>query len=157
MNRVKFITRTSVLLALTIAFQNLKLGQLVTGSLVNAILYISTSLVSWSSGVLIGAITPWIALLVGILKPALGPAVPFIMLGNAILALVFYSLKDKNFFIAVGAASCIKFLVLYISTQFLINLNPVIASALQFPQLITALIGGFIAFIITSILKSVRE
>lgn len=153
MNRVKFVTRTAVILALTVVFQSLKLGQLVTGSLVNASLFISGCMMGWLSGVLIGSVTPWIALLIGILKPALAPAVPFIMLGNAVLVLVFCSLKDKNFFVAVGVASCTKFLVLYISTRFLISLNPVIVTALQFPQLITALIGGFVALIITSILK----
>lgn len=153
MDKVKFVTRTAVLLALTVVFQSLKLGQLVTGSLVNAILFISACMIGWSSGALIGSITPLVALLIGILKPALAPAVPFIMLGNAILVLVFCSLKDKNFLVAVVVASCAKFLVLYISTRFLISLNPVIVTALQFPQLLTAFIGGSVALIITSILK----
>lgn len=155
MTKVKLITRTAVLLALTIALQGLRLGQLATGSLVNSMLYISTCIIGWPSGVFIGCVTPWIALLFGILKPALAPAVLFIMISNAVLVLTFSIIKDRSYIIAVIVASCAKFLTLYISTEFLIKLKPVVVTALQFPQLITALIGGIIAFIVVSILKSI--
>jgi hypothetical protein len=118
--KVRQITRTALLLALAVAFQGLKLGQFFTGPLVNAVLYISAFEVGWPSGVIIGAITPLIALLVGILKPVLAPAIPFIMLGNALLVLVFWKFRNFNSFIAVIAASTVKFGVLYISTAFLL-------------------------------------
>jgi hypothetical protein len=133
--KVRFITRTAFLLALTVAFQGLKLGQFFTGPLVNAVLYISAYAVGWPAGMIIGAITPWIALLVGILKPVLAPAVPFIMLGNVLLVFVFYILRNFNSYIAVVVASIVKFGVLYISTTFLLGLNPTVTSALQMPQL----------------------
>ena len=152
--KIKFITRTAILLALTVAFQSLKLGQFFTGPLVNAVLFISACAVGWPAGVVIGAVTPWIALLVGILKPVLAPAVPFIMLGNAVLVVVFSFLKPFNSYVAVLASSISKFGVLYLATRFLLHLNPRISSALQFPQLITAFVGGVLALIVISALNS---
>lgn len=152
--RIKFLTRTAILLALTVAFQSLKLGQFFTGPLVNAVLFISACTVGWQAGVFIGAITPWIALLVGILKPVLAPAVPFIMLGNALLVIVFSFLKPLNSYMAVLVSSVSKFGILYIATRFLLHLNPNISYALQLPQLITALIGGALALIVISVLNS---
>lgn len=154
-NNIKFITRTAVLLALTVAFQGLKLGQFITGPLVNAVLYISTSTVGMLSGVVIGAVTPWVALLVGILKPALAPVVPFIMLGNALLAIVFSLVRPINRYLAIVVASITKFCILYGATKFLLSLKPPIAQAMQFPQLITAVIGGILAIIVLSVLNSI--
>ncbi|MDI3480887.1 MAG: hypothetical protein PWQ97_542 [Tepidanaerobacteraceae bacterium] len=153
-SRIKSITRTAILLALTVVFQSLKLGQFFTGPLVNAVLLISACAIGWPSGVVIGAATPWIALLVGILKPVLAPAVPFIMIGNALLVIVFYFLKPLNSYIAVLASAVIKFGVLYVATRFILHLNPSVSSALQFPQLITAIVGGFLALIVISALNS---
>lgn len=152
--KIKLITRTALLLALTIAFQSLKFGQFFTGPLVNAVLLISAYTVGWPSGVIIGAATPWIALLVGILKAALAPAIPFIMLGNALLVIVFYFLKPLNSYLAVLVSAFIKFGVLYIATMYILHLNPAVSSALQFPQLITAMVGGFLALIVISALNS---
>lgn len=154
-DKIKLITRTALLLALTVAFQGIKLGQFVTGPLVNAVLYISAYAVGWPGGIFIGAVTPWIALLTGILKPALAPAVPFIMLGNALLVVGFSLLNTFNSYVAVLCASVVKFLILYVSTRFLLQLNPAIASALQLPQLVTALIGGALAMIVISALNSI--
>lgn len=152
--KIKLITRTALLLALTIAFQSLRFGQFLTGPLVNAVLLISACAVGWPAGVIIGAATPWIALLVGILKPVLAPAVPFIMIGNALLVVVFYFLKPFNSYIAVLASAFIKFGALYIATRYLLHLNPAVSSALQFPQLITAIVGGLLALIVISALNS---
>lgn len=151
-NKVRFITRTAFLLALTVAFQSLKMGQFVTGPLVNAVLYISSYIIGWPAGVLIGAFTPWIAFIVGILKPAMAPAIPFIMIGNSLLVVVFYLLKSKNAIVAIVTASVAKFACLYFATRFLLELNPKLVTALQFPQLITAVIGGVLALIVISAL-----
>jgi len=89
----KIFTRTAILLALTLAFQMLKLPQPMTGPAVNAMLFISTAAVGIWGGVIIGALTPWIAFINGILNPVLAPAIPFIMLGNAVLCIVFGLVK----------------------------------------------------------------
>jgi len=153
-SKIKIITRTALLLALTVAFQSIKLGQFFTGPLVNAVLLISACAVGWPAGMFIGAVTPWIALLVGILQPVLAPAVPFIMIGNALLVIVFSFLKPLNSYVAVLASSISKFGILYIATRFLLHLNTAVSSALQLPQLITALVGGFLALIVISALNA---
>jgi len=55
---VQFITRTAILLALTMIFQSFRAPQLVTGTLVNGMLLISAGYVGMWSGVIIGLFTP---------------------------------------------------------------------------------------------------
>ena len=75
---LKFFTH-AILLALTLAFQMLKLPQPMTGPAVNAMLFISTAAVGIWGGVIIGTPTmdclyKWNS------EPCLAPAIPFIML-----------------------------------------------------------------------------
>lgn len=81
-NLVRWMARTGVLLALTLAFESLKLGGAFTGPLVNAALFVAAVVVGIGGGVFIDALTPWVALAVGILKPPLAPAVPFYHAGQ---------------------------------------------------------------------------
>lgn len=151
---LRFLTRTAVLLALTLAFQSLKLSQAFTGPAVNAMLFIAAATVGMGGGALIGLITPWVALSVGILKPVLAPAVPFIMLGNASLVVVYGLARRLNDYLAILAASLVKFLILFGAVRFVLELNPKVSAALQFPQLFTALGGGAIALVVLKVLKA---
>jgi hypothetical protein len=119
---IRYLARTALLLALTLAFQSLRLGQAFTGPLVNAALFTATAVVGIAGGVFIGAVTPWVALAVGILKPVLAPAVPFIMLGNASLVATTGLLWQRNRYLAVAAASLVKFAVLGGSVRYLLHL-----------------------------------
>jgi uncharacterized membrane protein len=56
------LTRTALLLALTIAIQYLALPAPVTGPMVNFMLALSVLLVGTAAGVFVGSVTPWIAL-----------------------------------------------------------------------------------------------
>ena len=79
---VNWITRTAILMAMTLAFQVVfKLPQPLTGPVVNMFLYLSVILVGMWSGAVIGLATPVIAWMAGIM--AVGPLVPVIQLGNA--------------------------------------------------------------------------
>lgn len=151
---LKFMTRTAILLALTIAFQAAKLPQTFTGPAVNAMLFVAASVVGIGGGVLIGTITPAVALAVGILKPVLAPAVPFVMIANASLVVSYGLLQRSNQCLGIVVAAVIKFLVLFIATQYILVLSPKISVALQFPQLLTALIGGLAAFLILKALRA---
>jgi len=153
LNPVRYLARTALLLALTLAFQSLRLGQAFTGPLVNAALFTATAVVGIAGGVFIGAVTPWVALAVGILKPVLTPAVPFIMLGNASLVATTGLLWRRNRYLAVAAASLVKFAVLGGSVRYLLHLNPKVAAALGLPQLFTALAGGAIAILAVALLE----
>ena len=128
-------------------------SQWYTGPVVNALLLLTAVLVGTPEAIVIGLIPGVVALSSGLLPVALAPVLPFIMLGNALFILVFYYLKKTNFFAAIIAASIIKFTFLHTMTIFVISglLSKKIAASaavmMSWPQLITALAGGLIAWI----------
>ncbi len=152
---LKMLTRTAILLALTVAFQSLALPQPVTGPLVNAALFTSAGIVGVVSGILIGAITPWIAYAVGTMR--LAPALPVIMAGNISLVLVFGLLFRRNRYVAAVAAAVTKWLVMTagVKTILLPSVKvpaPVVTSLTIF-QLWTALGGAVLALAVLTALK----
>ncbi|NPV53766.1 MAG: ECF transporter S component [Firmicutes bacterium] len=157
---VKFITQTAVLLAITLAVQMLGLPQPFTGPAVNAMLLLTCIYVGIAGGVIVGLLTPWIAFLRGILAPPLAPMIPFIMLGNAVLVIVFglarrfwgKGVAGSAAGIVIGAI--VKYLVLSSAVRFLVEVPPKIAVAMQTPQLVTALVGGVAALVIERALNA---
>lgn len=147
------ITKTGLLLAATIVLQLAGLPQPFTGPAVNMMLYISTLAVGIGAAVLIGCLTPVVAFTRGILPPPLAPAIPFIALGNAVLSVVYGILYPRSRLLAVLAASLFKYLLLAGAVRFLIQVPPGAAVALQTPQLLTALAGGALAWLLHSPLK----
>jgi len=141
---IRTITRLALLLALTLAIQAFRLPTVVTGPLVNFMLILTTILTGTIGGVFVGFITPWIALLAGILAAPLAPAVPFIMAGNAVYCLIFGLLKKTKtgMWLAVLPASVVKFCVIGGAASYLLELPAPLTQVLLFPQLINALIGG---------------
>jgi len=155
---VRWLTRTAVLLALTLAVQSLGLPQWFTGPLVNAFLLLASLVSGIGSGVLVGLLTPWIALLRGILPPPLAPMVPFIMLGNALLVIIFSLVRRKKevlwlSIVALVLAALGKYLLLSQAVRYLVEVPPRVTQAMQVPQLLTALGGGAIALSIERVLK----
>ncbi len=150
---IKWISRTAFLLAIALVFQMGGFPQFITGPLVNTVLYLAAVIVGWQGGILIGIFTPIIAAMRGILPPPLAPLIPFIALGNAILVILFFWLKSKNNILAIIIASSAKFLILVSAVKILVQVPPAIAQMMSFPQLITALVGGFIALLIVKIFK----
>ena len=154
-SKIKFITRTGILLALALVVQMGGFPQPVTGPLINTVLYLAALLVNGWSGAMIGIFTPAIAFFRGILPPPLAPMIPFIALGNAVLALVFAWMMKKNQILAVVVASVIKYIVLSAAVGFIVSVPGKIAQMMGLPQLITALVGGGIALIVFKALKSI--
>jgi hypothetical protein len=149
---VLFITRTAILMALTLVIQMMGMPQYATGPLVNTMLYIASVFVGILGGVAIGLITPVIAFWRGILPAPLGPMIPFIAIGNAVLVVVYGLVGKRNKYVAVVAASVIKYLALAGAVRFVVAVPPKIAQMMQLPQLITALAGGAIAILLSEIL-----
>ena len=93
---LRWLTRTAILLALTIAVQMFGWPQPVTGPLVNAMLLLACIfriVQLWCSN------RPGNALLAyarGILAPPLAPMIPAIMLSNAVFVLLFWFVKKMN-------------------------------------------------------------
>lgn len=133
--------------------------QLVTGSIVNATLFISTVILGVESGVLVGLIPSVIALSVGTLPAALAPMVPYIMIGNIILIFAFNFFRKKNFWLAIVSASFLKFIFLYTTSTLIINLllkkelATSVSAMMSYPQLLTALAGGILAYLFLRIYK----
>ena len=173
--KIRWITETAVMLALLVCLQALTkpMGQLVTGSCVNAILAVSALVGGLSSGLVVALCSPILAFLLGIAPQIL--TVPAIMAGNSVFVILLSVLADKTGknmikqIIAWIIAAAAKFAALYAIVVLLIcgvlsenllatgvlkapMLNALPAT-FSWPQLITALIGGAVALSITPILK----
>jgi len=126
--------------------------QFITGSIVNATLFIAVILLGSRAAIFIGLIPSVIALSTGLLPPVIAPMIPFIMVGNSILVLTFDYLKDKNYWLAIITAGFFKFVFLFSTSSIVINLllNKEIAKAIalmmSWPQFLTALLGGIMAY-----------
>jgi len=151
--RIRWISRTAILLAIALVFQMGGFPQFITGPLVNTVLYLAAMIVGWQGGLIIGIFTPVIAAMRGILPPPLTPLIPFIALGNAMLVILFFLLKSKHKIAGIIIASVTKFLVLVSAVNLLVQVPPAIAQMMSFPQLVSALAGGFIALLIINIFK----
>jgi len=175
--KVLWITRTAVLIALTVALQALTLqlqNQFITGSIVNLMLVISVMTCGLSTGLTVSIFTPILPTLLGF-GPML-PIVPFIAAGNMALVTMWYLIGNREivntyiaYIIALVAGAVAKFLVLYfgvvqIAIPYILGLPegspPAIAMSFMFsyPQLITAATGGVCAIILLpTLLKAVKQ
>ena len=173
--KIRWITETAVLLALLVTLQALTkpMGQLVTGSCVNAILAVAVLVAGLGSGVPIAIVSPVLAYLLGI-APQILP-VPAIMVGNTVYVVLLHFLggkADKSMVMKVVAwvvAAAAKFAALYFIVVKLVcgvmapslmaagTLKEPMLKALpatfSWPQLFTALIGGAIALLIVPVLR----
>ncbi|MBR5617849.1 MAG: hypothetical protein IKW50_06675 [Oscillospiraceae bacterium] len=173
--KIRWITETAVMLALLVCLQALTkpMGQLVTGSCVNAILAVSALVGGLSSGLVVALCSPVLAFLLGIAPQIL--TVPAIMAGNSVFVILLSVLADKTGknmikqIVAWIVAAAAKFAALYAIVVLLIcgvlSENLLAAGVLKapmlnalpatfsWPQLITALIGGAVALSITPVLR----
>lgn len=176
--QVKWVTQTALLLALALVFQSLRaiipnvvipglgeLDQYIIGSLVNTTLIIATLSVGISGGIVIGVATPLIALLQGeIAFPILVPAVA---LGNIAIVVIVGLLFDKNKVMALALGAIGKFTTLFVGINFVVlpmlvpklpadkgaAVKAMMSFKFGYPQLITAAIGGVIAYLLYPRLK----
>lgn len=192
--KVRWITETAVMLALLVTLQAVSkpLGQLVTGSCVNAVLAIATLLAGMKCGITVALCSPVCAFLLGI-APNFVTVLP-IMLANTVYVVLLHLLAgsgklwqqkaataaaEGKFFVwrqpvGLAAAAGAKFLVLYLLVvkvicgvasgalmgkklgQIVVLAPPMLEmlpAMFAWPQLITALIGGAVALLITPVLK----
>lgn len=150
----KWLARAAVLLALTLVFQSLRLGQAVTGTAVNAMLLTAAVVIGPWGAAVIGLLTPVTAFFLGVLNPILAPAIPFIMAGNALLVLVFGYGRKLNLYLALVGGAVAKYLLLSAAVIHIINVPGPVSIALRVPQLFTALGGGLVALLLLEGLAS---
>lgn len=178
--KLLWITETAVMLALLVALQWITkpMGQLATGSFVNAVLAVTALVAGLYSGIAVAIISPVLAYLAGIAPQLL--TVPAIMVGNTVYVVLLYWIAGKNGktlfwqILAWVSAAAAKFAVLHIMVVWLIcgvfaegllasgMLKPPMLTALpaafSWMQLSTALIGGAAALLIVPVLcKALRK
>ena len=164
---IKWITRSAAAIALIVVAQFVTAPlkqQLLTGSLVNLILALTTMLFGWSTGAAAAVVSPFIAYLLGINAQIL--VVPAIAAGNLIYVIVTAFLSEKlssrvrnvtvRNIISVACAAVWKFLIQYllivkwIAPSFLPEKAQAVMSVnFGVMQLFTACIGGVIASLIS--------
>jgi len=173
--KIRWITETAVLLALLVCLQALTkpMGQLVTGSCVNAVLAVSALVGGLGTGLTVALISPVLAFLLGIAPQIL--TVPAIMAGNCVYVILLSLLADKSGkkmlrqVIAWLIAAAAKFAALYAIVVWLIcgvlsesllasgvmkaPMLKALPATFSWPQLFTALIGGAVALLIVPVLR----
>lgn len=174
--KLLWITETAVMLALLIALQALTkpMGQLVTGSCVNAILAVSALIAGLGSGITVALVSPVLAFLLGIAPQIV--TVPAIMIGNVLYVLVLHLLyKDKllSRLLAWFGSALVKFAALYFLVARLLcgvlaqpllqqgilkePMLQMLPAMFSWMQLFTALIGGGAAILAVPVLKKIRS
>lgn len=177
--KILWMTRTAVMLAMLIGLQALTkpLGQLVTGSCVNAVLAAAGLLCGISSGVAIALLSPGFAYLLGIAPQIV--TVPAIMAGNVcyVLLLVWITNHGRatklRWPLGLLCAAAVKFGVLYFLVAKIIcgvaaskllaagvlktPMLEALPAMFAWPQLITALIGGCVAIALMPALKKAMK
>ena len=136
------------------------LNQLITGSIVNALLFISASTLGLESAFLLCLIPSLISLYTGLLPLAIAPMIPFIMTGNALLVLTFSKLKAKGFWLGAVPAALIKYIFIYsvgmlLANSILKGTAKNVLLMISWPQFATAIAGAAIAFLFLKTIKKI--
>ncbi len=166
----KQMVMTAAILALTVVFQYLRflpidvnISVYLIGSLVNLCLILAVGLIGLWSGLTISVAAPLIALLQGYAKL---PLVPYLIVGNAVLALLYGllavpawrktgKLGMASWGIAGVLAAAIKFAVIAVGTALMLSSQKSVplsvtlsaGAAQQIPQIVTALIAMLLAYL----------
>lgn len=173
--KILWITQTAVMLALLVALQAITkpMGQLVTGSFVNAVLAVTVLVAGLYSGITVAVVSPVLAYMLGIAPQIL--TVPAIMVGNTVFVMLLYFVAGKDSkkivrqIAAWLAAAAAKFAALYAIVVWLIcgvfaeellasgvmkqPMLKMLPATFSWPQLFTALIGGGAALLMVPVLR----
>jgi hypothetical protein len=180
-NGLQLVLRTAMLLALMLAFQQLRLligntliSTIIIGSLVNLVLVVAAGTVGWRGTIVLSILSPVVALMEGHL--ALPILIPFVAVGNITIAVVFEliersSNKTSQMWTAAAVASVAKTAVLYalivllfagailpgmgLPAQKVSVLSSALSLSFSWPQLVTAIIGSAIAIPVIKRLRTV--
>ena len=164
-----FVSRLALIITMAIAVQVIGLPQPITGPIINALLFLTTTLIGFYAGIMLGCLTPLVAVLRGQLPALLAPFIPFIAFSNAVLVIVFHtfhyklkidisSIKHLRRYFAIVTAAVAKFLFLTAAIKLLFPiffnyaLPEKFAALMMTPQLFTALAGGGLYLLLAKLL-----
>jgi hypothetical protein len=131
-------------------------SQWIVGPLVNALLIVILLTSGLRSAIIASFIPSLMALLGGLLPIVLLPVVPFIMVANVIFILTINQLNKKGgktgYWNGVVVGAVLKFSFLYLSVGLIMSLvakkelAQIVVSMMSWPQFVTAVLGGILAF-----------
>jgi len=133
--------------------------QLVTGTIVNATLFLAVLFSGFRAAAAVAVVPSMIALAAGTLPAAMAAMVPYIMASNIALAGIFALSRRFGYWAAVSVAVLAKFAILVLSAAAVLtaithgSVQLALASMMGWPQLITAILGGVVAYGINLKLK----
>ena len=113
-------------------------NQWITGTIVNAILFIAVWRVGIANAALIAALPSSVALMRGLLPAPMAVLIPYIIVSNLLLISIFYFLPKYPLF-AVVLSSLAKFLFLFAVTSYFVKIATPFIVMMQWSQLFTAL------------------
>lgn len=138
--------------------------QLVTGAVINCLLFLSATRLSKKELLPIVALPSIATLFHGVL---FGPHtvflfyfLPFVWLGNYALVYAFSTLDSKPYWVRIAVSSAVKYLLLQACAQiyFRSGIVPsVFLASMGYIQLITALVGGALAYGVTKVISYERR
>lgn len=135
-------------------------NQWITGTIVNAILFLAVWRVGFVNAALVAALPSSIALMRGLLPAPMAVLIPYIILANIIMIAVFYFAQKTNLearlpslVFAVSFAAFLKFAFLFAVTSYFLKVASPLLVMMHWPQLFTALAGGLIAVGIIKLYK----
>jgi riboflavin transporter len=143
-----FLVKAFALAGLIIVAPLLK-NQMITGTIVNCILFVSVVLLGRNTALSLCVIPSIISLFTGLISIVMVPIIPFIIISNMILVLSFDFLK-KNQYLAVVLSALFKFVFLFLASSFVVRMFPIgqkAAVMFGYPQFFTALAGGVLAIL----------
>ena len=127
-------------------------NQLVTGTIVNAVLIAAVFVLGLRGAVLIAFFPSIISLGLGFLPGTMISMIPFVIIGNLILISVLSVIKIKNYWLGAISASILKFIWLIVVSQIIVSLfiqgsiASKMASMMSWPQLFTSLAASVLVF-----------
>lgn len=156
--KIRDLTGTSLLLAITLLSQSLRLwvplpmmtSMFIIGSLVGTCMILATWKYGLWAGIAIAIVAPVVAFLQGMLK--LIPLLPVVALGSILFCVTVYYMRHMPVLVTAIVAALVKMIVLYLGTCLILSLfhipdamQPLILFPMSWPQMVTGMIAVVLA------------
>lgn len=133
-------------IAAPVVFAHAPQNQLLTGTIVNGLLFYGAWRLGLFNALLIAVVPSTVALIQGLLPAPFALMIPYIISANALLVITFIALKNKPV-IGIATASIVKFSFIFlVATLLSAKIGSAILIMFMWPQLLTALLGGTLAY-----------
>lgn len=152
MSKTRQYATVGIMLALILACQTMNMPQLITGSIVNAVLVFTLLYIGSSSAIILSILSPIGAFLSGILPSIMLPLLGIVAIGNVLLVVSLKITNKSNYFIRLIIPSTIKSLFIgfmcYVTFIFLhlFNIPKLLLLPFALNQLVTSVVGIILAY-----------